>query len=110
LSDPEGGQPSITPLPEPPRRRRVHSVNFDAADGDWIESVVDLLKRGGLPKAGRSEVVRAALAHLRRTLAAQDPAETVTFFLECDREWRLARIELPDSKSSVSKHTEVIDR
>jgi hypothetical protein len=49
-------------------RQRVHSINFEPAADGWVESVVDLLKRAGLPKAGRSEVVCVAPSELQRTL------------------------------------------
>jgi hypothetical protein len=44
--------------------RRVHSLDCERATDHWLESLVELLKRAGLPKAGRSEVVRVALAEL----------------------------------------------
>jgi hypothetical protein len=75
-----------------PSRRRVHSINFEAATDDWLESLVNPFRRAGLPKAGRSEVVRVALSELQRTLALQSSAETVKFFLYHDVEWRLAPI------------------
>jgi hypothetical protein len=89
------------PEHSPARARRVHSINFEAADDDWMESVVDILKRAGLPKAGRSEIVRVALFDLRRALAWQDRADTVVFFVERDLEWRRARLEPPDSQTST---------
>lgn len=82
------------------RPRRVHSINFQSADDDWIESVVDILRRAGLPKAGRSEVVRVALAELQATLADHTPVDTVRFFLDRDIEWRRSRIELPNAGRS----------
>jgi hypothetical protein len=73
--------------------RRVHSINFETGTAEWVESVVLLLKQAGLPKAGRSEVVRVALVELQRTVASQSPAEIVKFFLDRDVEWRRARID-----------------
>jgi hypothetical protein len=78
------------------RKRRVHSINFEPEMDDWLESLVELLKRAGLPRAGRSEVIRVALSALQRELVTQNPAETVTFFLERDVAWRHARIAPPD--------------
>jgi hypothetical protein len=79
-------------------QRRVHSVNFETATDEWVESVVLLLRQAGLPKAGRSEVVRVALLELQRTIAVQSPAEIVKLFFEHDVEWRLGRIDSSTSK------------
>jgi hypothetical protein len=76
----------------------VHSVNFEPLADDWVESLVHLLRQAGLPKAGRSEVVRVALLELQRTVAGQSSAEIVKFFLNRDVEWRLARIDDSTSK------------
>lgn len=98
MSEQEPGQPDSAPLPDRAKRRPVHSINFEAADDDWTEWVVDLLRRAGLPKAGRSEIMRVALADLRRALSGQDPADIVKFFLERDLEWRRARLDPLDSQ------------
>jgi hypothetical protein len=78
------------------RQRRVHSINFEPEIDDWLESLVELLRRAGLPKAGRSEVIRVALSALRRELATHGQADTVRFFLERDIAWRRARIAPQD--------------
>jgi hypothetical protein len=85
--------------PRPPRR--VHSINFEPTTDDWLESLVELLRRAGLPRAGRSEVVRVALDELQRKLATQSPADTMTYFLDRDVEWRRARIEPPETEGST---------
>jgi hypothetical protein len=72
---------------------RVHSIKLDAPIDNWLESVVDLMSRAGLPKAGRSEVIRVALGELRRQLGGRSPTETVKFFLDRDAERRLARLD-----------------
>ena len=71
--------------------RRVHSVNFEPATDDWLESLVELLRRAGLPRAGRSEVVRVALGELKRRMASQSPADVVKYFLNRDVEPRQGR-------------------
>jgi len=38
--------------------RRVHSVSFDSATDHCLESLIELLTRAWLPKAGRPGVVR----------------------------------------------------
>jgi len=78
------------------RQRRVHSINFEPETDDWLEALVELLRRAGLPEAGRSEVIRVALSALQHELATQGPGETVRFFLECDVAWRRARIAPQD--------------
>jgi hypothetical protein len=79
-------------------QRRVHSINFETATDEWVESLALLLRQAGLPKAGRSEVVRVALVELQRTVASQSPAEIVKFFLDRDVEWRRARIDSSKSE------------
>lgn len=79
-------------------QRRVHSISFETATDEWVDSVVLLLRQAGLPKAGRSEVVRVALLELQRTAVVQSRAEIVKFFLDRDVEWRLARIDDSTSK------------
>ena len=81
--------------------RRVHSVNFEPGTDDWLESLVELLRRAGLPRAGRSEVVRVALGELQRRMATQSPADVVKYFLDRDVEWRRARIEPPAVEEST---------
>lgn len=79
------------------RSRRVHSINFEPEVDEWLDTVVHLLRQAGLPKAGRSEVVRVALLELQRALAGQAPSDTVKFFLDRDVEWRIARLQPPHS-------------
>lgn len=83
------------------RSRRVHSINFEPVIDQWLELLVQLLKQAGLPKAGRSEVVRVALSELQRALADHSAADRVKFFLDRDVEWRLSRLQ--PSKSDGQK-------
>jgi hypothetical protein len=75
--------------------RRVHSINFDPQISEWLEATVQLLRQAGLPKAGRSEIVRVALSELQRALSEHTPADAVKFFLDRDVEWRLSRLQPP---------------
>ena len=75
------------------RRRRIHSINFDDHDGEWIDGLVALLAETGYQKAGRSEVVRIALFGLREALAGRTPMEIVRFFLDRDSERLMAAFE-----------------
>jgi hypothetical protein len=95
-----GAQDPDSEAPAPPNmaQRRVHSINFETATDEWVDSVVVLLREAGLPRAGRSEVVRVALVELQRTIAAQSRSEIVKFFLDRDVEWRLARLDPSDAK------------
>ena len=94
-------QTTIAPVTNEPSRaaantsrsRRVHSINFEPITEEWLEVVVELLKQAGLPKAGRSEVVRVALSELQRALADYSTAEKMKFFLDRDVEWRLSRLQ-----------------
>jgi hypothetical protein len=78
-------------------RPRVHSIKFDAQIDDWMESLVELMSRAGLPKAGRSEVVRVGLGEFRPQLAGCSPADTIKFLLDRDTERRLERLGAQDS-------------
>ena len=89
-------EPSVAASPSS-RSRRVHSINFEPVIDDWLEVVVQLLRQAGLPRAGRSEVVRVALSELQRTLTDHTHADTVKFFLDRDVEWRLSRLQPPQS-------------
>jgi len=84
---------ALSAQPASSRSRRVHSINFDPTTDDWLEVIVDLLKQAGLPRAGRSEVVRVGLSELQRVLAERSPEDIVKFFLNHDVEWRLSRIQ-----------------
>jgi hypothetical protein len=72
---------------------RVHSINFERPADDWVESLVDLLRRAGFPRPSRSEVVRVALSELQRVLVGHGSAETVKFFIERDAASQLARLD-----------------
>ena len=93
IDKPPGDSPHSSPS------RRVHSVNFEPVTDEWLDVTVNLLRQAGLPKAGRSEVVRVALSELRRALADNTPADTVKFFLDKDVEWRLSRLQSPNSNA-----------
>jgi hypothetical protein len=69
-------------------RRRVHSINFELADDEWLELVVDVLREVGWPRAGRSEVMRVALSDLRRALSSRSRTDILKFFLDRDAERR----------------------
>jgi hypothetical protein len=71
-------------------RRRVVSISFDAADAEWVDALVDLLRQAGYPKAARSEIIRVALQELHQVLAERTQAEIVKFFLEREAERLLA--------------------
>lgn len=87
IDEPSPASPASSPS------RRVHSINFDPTTDEWLEVIVDLLRQAGLPRAGRSEVVRVALSELQRVLAQRSPADIVKLFLNHDVEWRLSRIQ-----------------
>jgi hypothetical protein len=71
---------------------------FDRPLDEWVDSLVDLLREAGFPKAGRSEVVRVALGQLKETLNDRQSVQVVKFFLDQYSERRLARLKHPRSE------------
>ena len=65
-----------------PHRYRIVSVNLYADETAWLDDVCERLKRRGLTKATRSEVVRMAITGLRRRLADLGDPELVNVFLQ----------------------------
>ena len=74
-------------------RHRVLSISFDPADAKWVDSLVDLLRQAGYPKAARAEIVRTALQELHEVLAGRTRTEIVKFFLDREAERLLASFE-----------------
>jgi hypothetical protein len=66
------------------RTHRVVSISFDANDAAWVDTLVRSLEERGYPRAARSEVVRTALAELRKALDGLTPFETVKYFAQRD--------------------------
>lgn len=60
----------------------MHSINFDPAADEWMESVVARLAAVGYARAGRSEVVREALLDLQEKLADHSDADILRFFVD----------------------------
>jgi hypothetical protein len=74
---------------DPSRRHRGLSISFDLAEERWVDTLVDLLREEGFPRAGRSEVVRLGLLQLREALAGKTRQQIVRFFIRRDAD-RLA--------------------
>lgn len=78
------------------RSKRIHrvvSISFDASEAAWVDTLVRLLEDGGYPRAARSEVVRTALAELRKALNGLTAAETVRYFAQRDAERLLGLVD-----------------
>jgi hypothetical protein len=56
--------PSGAQLADLGRRRPIQSTSFEFGGADWVDSLVDLLREAGYPKAARAEIVGAALEEL----------------------------------------------
>jgi hypothetical protein len=69
---------------DPNRRHRGLSISFDLAEERWVDTLVDLLREEGFPRAGRSEVVRLGLLQLREALAGKTRQQIVRFFVRRD--------------------------
>ncbi len=74
-------------------RHRIRSISFDPADGEWVDLLVDILRQAGYAKAGRTEIVRAALQELHKVLAGRTRAEIVKFFLDREAERLLSSLD-----------------
>ena len=61
---------------------RIVTVNLYADETAWLDGLCDRLKRRGLTKATRSEVVRLAITGLRRRLRDIGDQELVKVFLQ----------------------------
>lgn len=77
------------------RRRRIHTISFDPADEDWLETIIGILAAEGLPKAARSEIVRVALLGLREKLAGRNRQDIAKFFVQREADRLLAALEGP---------------
>ena len=84
------------------RTHRVVSISFEASEALWVDTLVWLLAEGGYPRAGRSEVVRTAIAELRKALDGLTPFETVKYFAQRDADRLLTRIVDHTSTSHVA--------
>ena len=65
-----------------PRPFRIASVNLYSDEIDWLDEVQSRLRRRGLTKFTRSEVVRLAVNVLRRQLHGASDSELVHFVLQ----------------------------
>jgi len=61
---------------------RIVTVNLYADETAWLDALCDRLRRRGLTKATRSEVVRLAITGLRRRLRDIGDQELVKVFLQ----------------------------
>ena len=61
---------------------RIASVNLHTDEIDWLDEVRHQLRQRGLTKVTRSEVVRLAVANLRRQIQSAGDSELVNFFLQ----------------------------
>ena len=62
-------------------RYRVVTVNLNVAETAWLDDVRQRLKRKGLTKVTRSELVRLAVGQLQGALRDRSDTEMVEFFL-----------------------------
>jgi hypothetical protein len=83
-------------MPTTDSRPRVHSIGFDAASDECVDSLAALLREAGFPRSGRSEVVRVAVELLRESLSGRTRAETLKFFLDRDHARQLERLDRRD--------------
>ena len=60
---------------------RVISVNLDVREIAWLDDLQTRLRRRGLMKATRSEIVRVAVFHLRHQLHSCTDGDLVQQFL-----------------------------
>ena len=60
---------------------RVVTVNLDVAETAWLDDVLERLKRKGLTKVTRSELMRLAVGQLQHALRDRSDAEMVEFLL-----------------------------
>ena len=67
-------------MPDRPYQRVT--VNLYADETAWLDGVCERLKRRGLTRATRSEVVRLAITGLRRRLGGLGDPELVNVFLQ----------------------------
>ena len=67
-------------VPDRPYQRVT--VNLYADETAWVDGVCERLKRRGLTRATRSEVVRLAITGLRRRLGGLGDPELVNVFLQ----------------------------
>ncbi len=63
------------------RSYRIISVTVHADETAWLDAVCARLRRKGLTKVTRSEVVRLAVTGLRRRLEGVNDTDLVSFFL-----------------------------
>jgi len=84
------------------RTHRVVSISFEPNEATWVDTLVRLLEDGGYPRAARSEVVRIALAELRKAIDGLTPFETVKYFAQRDADRLLTRIVDRTSASQIA--------
>ena len=84
------------------RTHRIVSISFDPNEAAWVDTLVQLLEQGGYPRAARSEVVRTALAELRKAIDGLTPFETIKYFAQRDADRVLTRIVDRTSTSEVA--------
>ena len=60
---------------------RVVTVNLDVAETAWLDDLLERLKRKGLTKVTRSELMRLAVGQLQHELRGRSDAELVAMFI-----------------------------
>ena len=60
---------------------RVVTVNLDVAETAWLDHLLERLKRKGLTKVTRSELMRLAVGLLQHEVRDRRDAEVIEFFL-----------------------------
>jgi hypothetical protein len=78
---------------DPNRRHKGLSISFDPAEARWVDTLVDLLRQEGFPKAGRSDIIRLGLLGLRESLRGRTRSEVVQFCVQREADRLVAALD-----------------